>query len=626
VSDPTGFSLGRTVDPASAFKPLPDWVAFDLCLAYPLPSGNLLMQNSRNGRRAMVKPEVYAALLHCKQFKTLEQHTATLVGVESSMQGQEADIRRVLQSMLNSGMMTSAKSACDRFKAKTSKEASGTPDKSPVVAILTWERPQALERLLESMANNCDTGKFHRLYVIDDSRKTENIELNQALAKRYAPRIACPLQYFGQLGQRSMIDGLVQRLPKHENAIRFLADRARWRDFWTSGMSRNLALLLSAGRRLVMLDDDVVCDVYDPPRPKPDITFSDDPREAEFFAGEQDWAHLHQPINPDPVDRHMQCLGLTFSEALDVLGQNHLKPSGFQNATALQLSELQSGSEILLTECGSLGCPGTNKNTWLPDMAPASLKRMLASEAATGKALGSRKVWSGRNHPHFAPRSNMSQITGFDNRRMLPPYLPIYRGEDRLFGYMLDFIFPTSVTLDYPWAAPHLPLPDRKWRDRDLDFSPGDSFPMFFVEKIIGHKSACLSTHPEERLSSLSGWFDDMASAPANTLIAMYRDSRLGDDSARLAQLTGLLEKADAAPVSWQNYLRNGIAKLNADLDLASREDFKVRGLSATLEGDDLIAFWRGVWKDFAAALRAWPEIRQAAADVANARQAVSPE
>lgn len=622
MSDPTGFSVDMTVEPAGSFKPLPDWIAFDLCLAYPVPGGNLLLHNTRNGRRAMVKPEVYRALLHCREFKTIEQHTETLIGLESAMQGQHADIRKVLQSMLGSGMMVSAKSVCESLKIKAGKDAAERQNDAPVVAILTWERPQALERLLESIARNCDTEKVHRIYVVDDSRKTENIESNRALAERFASRMSCPFQYFGQAEQRAWLDEMVKQLPAHENAIRFLADGSRWRDFWTSGLSRNLALLLSPGHRLVMIDDDVVCDVYDPPRVNHGITFSDDPREVVFFSGEQDWSHLHQPINPDPVNRHMQCLGLTFSAALDVLGQNNLKASGFQNATALQLSELQTGSEILLTECGSLGCPGTKDNTWLPDLPPESLKRMLASEDATARALGSRKVWSGRNHPHFAPRPNMSQITGFDNRRMLPPYLPIQRGEDRLFGYMLDYVFPASVTLDYPWAVPHLPMPDRKWRDRDLDFSPGDTFPMFFVEKIIEHKSTCLSTRPEERLSSLSGWFGDMASAPAHTLTSMYLNSRLGGDSARLAQLTELLASADPAPVSWQNYLRNGITQLNADLELASRENFKIRGVPSRLEGDELIAFWRKVWRDFAEAIAAWPEIRQAAARITNSGQA----
>ncbi|HEY5774870.1 MAG TPA: hypothetical protein VIS57_02190, partial [Xanthomonadales bacterium] len=618
MTDPTGFSLGMSVNPASTFKPLPDWVAFDLCQAYPVPGGNLLLHNTQNGKRAMVKPEVFSALLHCGQFKTLDQHAATIIELNPAMQGQQADIRKVLSSMLDGGILLSAKSVCDKLKSKVD---SGTEEKErpgPVVTILTWERPQALERLLESIAANCNTENFQRIYVIDDSRKAENIRQNQKLTERFVSRIAAPIQYFGQSEQLDLLDKLVARLPQHENAIRFLIDRPRWKDFWTAGLTRNLALLLSPGNRLVMIDDDAICDVYDPPRQKPDISFSDDPREAVFFGNEQEWAHLRQPINPDPISRHMQCLGLTFSEALSVLGQNHLKPAGFKNATALELSELKNDSEVLLTECGSLGCPGTANNNWLPDMAPDSLQRMLASEEKTAQALGSRKVWSGRSHPHFAPRSNMSQITGFDNRRMLPPYLPIIRGEDRLFGYMLDFIFPTAVTLDYPWAVPHLPVPDRRWRDRDLNFTPADSFPVFFIEKIIESKSSCHATGPDDRLASLSLWFSDMAAASAESLVAMYRDSRLRGDSERLRHLTALLEKNASAPVNWQNYLRNGIAQLNADLDLASRNDFVVRGLPASMETDELIAFWRKVWSDFAATLKAWREIRDAAANLAS--------
>ncbi|MGA9575323.1 MAG: hypothetical protein WBS20_15390 [Lysobacterales bacterium] len=621
MTDPTGFSLGMTVNPASTFKPLPDWVAFDLCQAYPVPGGNLLLHNTQNGKRAMVKPEVYAALLQCGQFKTLDQHTAKITGLNPDLQDEQSDVRKVLENMLKGGMMLSAKKVCDKLKLKAENGSEEPHDTGPVVAILTWERPQALERLLESIAVNCNTENFHHLYIIDDSRKAENTRQNQALAERYESRITAPVQYFGQAEQASWLDRLIAGRPEHENAIRFLADRSRWKEFWTAGLSRNLALLLSAGKRLVMIDDDAVCEVYDPPLPGPEITFSDDPREAVFFGNEQEWSHLRQPINPDPIDRHMQCLGLTFSEALKVLGDHHLKPSGFKNATALQLSELQTDSEILVTECGSLGCPGTSRNTWLPDMPPASLKRMLVSEEKTAQALGSRKVWSGRHQPHFTPRANMSQITGFDNRRMLPPYLPIMRGQDRLFGYMLDFIFPTALTLDYPWAAPHLPLPDRKWHDRDLNFTPGDSFPMFFVEKIIGSRSNCLSNCTQERLSSLSGWFNDMATTSTASLIRMYRDNRLQGDSARLAHLTDLLEKTNPAPVNWQNYLRNGISQLNADLDLASRPDFEIRGLPAALPREELITFWKTVWGDFASALSAWPEIRQAAIEISAPKQ-----
>ncbi len=618
MTNDADFSLDITVNPATGFKPLPDQVVFDLCRAYAMPDGNLLLLNSRTDQRAVVMPEVYASLLSCDQFRTLDQHVARIIEHNPGMQGQQDDIRNVLQNMLDSGIMLSAKSLVTSFR-NTVTETDGKKEAgAPVVAIITWERPQALERLLKSVIANCISSEFHSLYIIDDSSEATNIAQNQALVKQMAPEVDVPVQYFGRAEQKDLLDTLAANLPEHEKAVRFLADHSRWNGHWTSGLARNLALLLSCGHRLVMMDDDTICDVFDPPQPKPNITFSDEPREADFFANEENWASLHQSMNPDPVNRHMQCLGLSFSEALAKLGENHLKPTGFTNATALQVHEINADSPVLVTECGSLGCPGTDSNTWLPDMASGSLKQMLLSEQKTTHALTRRKIWTGRNQPHFAPRPNMSQITGFDNRRMLPPYLPVMRGEDRLFGFMLDFIFPFAVSLDYPWAIPHLPLPEREWSSRDLDFTPGHSFPFFSFVKVLEYKSSCQAVTHADRLCFLSNWFKDMAAAPDETLAAMYRDARLRGDSEQLQHLGVLLSQAESAPEDWQAYLRNGIDQLKADLDTASREDFTALGYPAAMEGSQLITFWKETWADFAAALNAWPEIREEAAKIVN--------
>jgi hypothetical protein len=621
MTDSSGFSVQVSVDPASGLKALPDHVASDLFRAYPIPGGKFLLHNPRNGKRAMVMPEVYSALLLCRQFKSLEQHAANVIAANPDIQVQPDEIKKVLKNMLDSGMMVSARQVCENLKQEPEPTSASDEPGLPVVAIITWERPEALERLLSSIASNCNSKNFHSLYVIDDSRTQENITRNQAVVEEMVASVEAPLRYFGRAEQQVLLDELVEQLPEHESAIRFLADHSRWEDLWTAGLSRNLALLLSCGRRLVMVDDDAVCDVYDPPLLKPNISFSDEPRETRFYEYEQDWAHLHQPLNPDPINRHMQCLGMTFSTALSELGKNNLKPMGMSNATALLASELTADSPVLMTECGSVGCPGTRDNTWLPYLTEASLKRMLSSADNTTSALTRRKVWSGRNHPHFAPRSNMSQITGFDNRQMLPPYLPILRGQDRLFGYMLDFVFPGSVVLDYPWAVPHLPLPERGWRDRDLDFTPPDSFPVFFMENILENKANCHSVVPTERLSALAGWLEDMAGASDETLATKYRDDRLHKGAERLDLLTSLLQKAESTPVNWQNYLRNGIRQLNVDLDRASREDLPLKGLPARLEGSELIKFWKDVWIDFAAAMNAWQEIRVAAANIVSSTE-----
>lgn len=618
MTDTGEFSIGTTVDPYAGLKPLPDWVAFDLCNAYPVPGGNYLLHNTVNGKRCMAMPEVYASLTRCPEFRTIAQHTANIIDQNPDMRDQQDAIKQVFEQMLTAGIMVSARATCDRLKTKTEPIDSERENIKPVAVIITWERPNSLERLLASISDNCDTASIHRLYVIDDSRKPDNISQNRKVVEKLSPGIDTEVHYFGQDEQKHLIESLVAKLPEHEQDIRFLIDQSRWREHWTSGLSRNLALFLSCGHRLVMLDDDTLCDVFDPPQPNPNISFSDTPREADFFTNEQEWAYLHQAINPDPIKRHMQCLGLSFSEALHTLGENHLKSAGFGNATALQVSELEADSPVLVTECGSLGCPGSTQNTWLPDMAPRSLKQMLKSERKTTNALTTRKVWSGRNHPHFSPRPNMSPITGFDNRQMLPPYLPIMRSEDRLFGNMLDFIFPASVTLDYPWAVPHLPLPERSWNEKHLSFKPTGSFPAFFLDKLLENKSSCLAESAQDRLAHLASWFTDMAAAPDNLLINEYRHGRLGSSAATLNRLGELMENAKSTPVNWQNYLRNGMSQLNADLDVASREDFSIRGFPASLEGHELLAFWKDTWRGFAGALLAWPKIREAAVQYIN--------
>lgn len=618
-ADKTGFSFAMPVEAGSTFKPLPDWVTFDLCVAYPTETGNLLLHNTRNGTRAMVRPEVYASLIHCSEFKTIREHCDSIIEANPGMEGQQADIQQVLQSMLDSGLMVSAKQTCDRLKLRTDLVTAETD--APIVAIITWERPAALERLLSSIASNCATEKLNTLYVIDDSRSADNIRKNRAAVEKHTASIKTPLVYFGRDEQKILVTELVQRLPQHEDAIRLLTDEERWGDCWSSGLSRNLALLVSCGRRLVVMDDDTICDLYAPPQPRPDITISDTQRNADFFASEAEWAAMHQPVNPDPINRHMQCLGLSLSDALNVLGQNNLKPAGLAHSNALLTSELEAESPVLVTECGTLGCPGTGKNTWLPFMAPKSLEQMLSSPAKTTNALNSRKVWSGRNQPHFAPRPNMSPIMGLDNRQMLPPYKPIFRGEDRLFGIMLDYVFPTSVTLDYPWAVPHLPIPERDWNNRDLNFTPVDAFPEFFYNSVLESKSDCRSVSPTGRLFTLAAWFRDLAASSPATLSSLHRHSRLRADSQFLEHLQGLLSTYESAPVDWQNYVRNGIRQLNVDMDKVSREDFVVKGLPVKLNSEELIVFWQEFWAGFAAALEAWPEIRQAAADLLEERE-----
>lgn len=210
----------------------------------------------------------------------------------------------------------------------------------------------------------------------------------------------------------------------------------------------------------------------------------------------------------------------------------------------------------------------------------------------------------------------MSAMAGFDNLELLPPYLPILRGEDRLFGYMLNYIFPNAISLDYPWAVPHIPIPERDWEKEHRDFTPYHSFPQFFFEKVVDQKPLCIGSSPIDRMKALSAWFGDLAAASDDTLKSMYKDTRLHSISASINHLSHLVETGESAPQNWKNYLGNGIQQLGVAMEESSRKDFPIKGVPSALQGSELIAFWKDVWSGFAAALQAWPEIRAAATDI----------
>ena len=58
----------------------------------------------------------------------------------------------------------------------------------------------------------------------------------------------------------------------------------------------------------------------------------------------------------------------------------------------------------------------------------------------------------------------MAAVTGLDHRALLPPYLPAGRGEDILFGIMLQRLHPESAVWNEGWAIRHEPTDERKGR------------------------------------------------------------------------------------------------------------------------------------------------------------------
>lgn len=558
MSDTTEFDLDLTLNqPLSHEQPV-ELFAFDDCKTYRLPERKLLIRNPNNGKSAVIMPEVLTALAQCTKFASLDDHITNVTRAIPQLKEHPDQVRQVLGNMIRDGMMISAQSLCDAFNSVRVEDdpIAGEP---AVVAIITCDRPEAIERLLNSVAENGDPAGFARLYLIDDSRKKESIERNRALVEAFNADSSIDTVYFGRERQRELMGEMINSTPEHEESIRFLIDFERWKDEWTGGLARNYALLLSRGKRLVMLDDDVLFQVYEPqPRPK-GINLRDEIREAEFFDQIGNWPGLKLRTELDPVKAHLYCLGLPLRQAMKRLDVSALIPEHLLGCTVAEIRRLKPGSPVLVTQCGSLGDPGIGSNTWIIELTGESRDKMLASEESVARAIRNDNAWIGRKQPHIAPRSNMSAITGLDNRQALPPYFPIERSEDRLFGIMLGAMFPYAAALDYPWAAPHLAV---EKRDRNLK-SPSQS-----SQKSIVGIVADLIAQPAAFAVPPGMFFETVSTMDEEQISELLDDSALQTLSNDLSDFGAAAQKSGGQPEQWSEFLQGEIKRVEEQLTL----------------------------------------------------------
>ena len=609
---PTSFSYNFSLD--SSVGQEPDRYALDVLREYPLPNDQVLARNPRNGSQMTLPMEVMNAMSHLTGFRTLDEHADELQPDGPANPQRKAAILNVLESLKKGGLLLSAEAVCKKLSPAATPQESAA---KPVVAIITWERPAALRRLLLSLEKRCDLDAIDRVVVVDDSRSDKNGLQNRSITNECGTGFSCGLEYFGAAEAHALMHSLIGRLPTHESSIRFLLDRHAWKDHWTAGIARNYCQLLAAGKPLLVCDDDIICDVHEAPVDEDGVEITAQTREAVFYTDHESWPESASDDSPDPVSRHMQVLGRTIPQALQALDFKELPSTALRHCNAEFAGRLSRDSRVLVTECASIGDPGTGSNRWLATLPAASRDRLLANPSLLDSALRKRNCWLGRMQPALVAHSNMSQLTGSDNRDFLPPYLPVMRGQDRLFGDVCQFLFPDSVTLDLPWAVPHLPMPERSWRDQDNDFAVKPAFPGGLTAPPAELADRCGTAGLAGRLAFLADHYRDLATQSDNRLFEAWATDWQQSWSGLLTLLDEQVYAAEQAPTAWRDFV-NGAYRQSRNLSLDKTGISELVSEELPLTGNDLASFWRRVWKGYGNSLLAWEAIRDAAHEIRN--------
>ena len=576
------------------------------------PAGSVILHRLLNNARMIAKPELAQALMNCNHFRTIESHAHTIMEKMPALRETPDDVLSVLEAVQNAGLFESSQQMWTRL---THPKAQPN-DTACRVFILTCDRPLALERIISSLCSHSLPGIVEDIWVIDDSREKQSFEENARLVASAQQRSTVAIEHFDLTRREEFIKELSELVPEHVEEIEFLIGRSYWQEQPTYGLARNLALLLSVGKRALVLDDDIILEAILPPLASQELrTGTPNQRLAMAFKRTEELnshALVAQTSAIDMMLSHLgQPLGRLISEALP----NSKALAGWDGEI---LSASGGESPILITQCGSWGDPGTASGNWILNLEPANIKRLLEQSYELEEMLSARATWFGYRGPVLSRYGVMSQMTGLDNTHLLPPYLPAGRGEDILFGVVAMRMYPTSLVYNEGWSIRHEPLEERSSRGRLFPIKAELS--LTTLVNWLGRESEDrLGLSPMRNLLSVAEQIQRLSEMDTEAFTRLVTQELVRDASSRLCQCFDHLDQLPAFEDlpnydGWRAFLSSTRDALVEQIQNAESDPL-ARIISS---GEASIAVLRERGARFAAALRAWPLIRGAAVKLAS--------
>ena len=339
------------------------------------------------------------------------------------------------------------------------------------IGFVTSDHVPELRRCVASYIENCRMYSPDVEYIVADDSADEAVRrhVREVLGDLSRPH-HIPIRYLGLEEKMEYADLLIRRAGLDPALVEFALLPATFPGT-TVGANRNWLLLHHAGTRFLSVDDDTVCDLVSPPGPEANIccTHARDVSDIRFFATVDELTATVEKTSMGLLAFHNQYLGKSLSNIVrrDTAAGRCLDCKD----TSILHAVRDDANRVVLTMNGLHGDCATSDPCWLWLVGP-SRRRLLASPEAYHTAFASRTQLEVKSCPTLAASPFcMSYTLGFDNRLVLPPFLPFDRNSDGLFGAIIRTAFEHAYMAHLPIAVAHRPAverrfsPDGRWAD-----------------------------------------------------------------------------------------------------------------------------------------------------------------
>ncbi len=576
---------------------------------YAGPAGTAVLHKRRGDHRCLVQANVADALALCGPYRTIGAHTRNIIGQFPELAQHTEHTEKTLLSLVEAGLFESSAATWQRLTEKPSDTAVGA---SCRLFILTCDRPNALERLLGSLTERAIPSEIGSIWVIDDSRQPKNHTANAKVVADAASNSCVPLTHFGTSLRVDLIENLKVALPGSESAIDWLLSSSSWGEIPTYGVARNLALLLSVGRRALVLDDDTILDAIAPPLSPQTLRIGHaNEREAVFYRSREALDRHALPSQDSPLALMLSSLGYSLAT---LLPKHFADDRGLAGANGHLMNHLTGQSIARVTQCGTWGDPGTANANWIFHLPKNSINKLIEAEESLASTLSARASWFGYRGPVLSQYGTLSQLTGLDHTVLLPPYLPAGRGEDILFGILVQRLHPESAVWNEGWAIRHHPLENRAARAELSAMGLTPSFSLladWLGQEPAGQEGLTALA----RLSDIAHQVRQLAEMNLSSLETLVLQGMISKRSQLLTQCMEKIAHLENLPEQtgkreWQLFLETTRDMLVSEITQSAEAPLTAALKQGGLREIDVL---RHHGEQFAEALRIWPQLREVA-------------
>jgi hypothetical protein len=546
----------------------------------------------------------------CKTFAPLEEHAVHICQAFGLGLVELPNVRNQLRGLAEAGLLTSHGSLLQSCMRNATPEDDSKSTISSL-GIPTRNRPDSLRRCLESYAQCAhDFDRTITFVVVDESNQEETRQTNMQTLAEVKRQFGAECYYIGPREKQELAELIAQEGNLPAEVVNFALLNVENCPVST-GTSRNALLLSTIGDLTVQVDDDTQCRLA-PGRVLEDgvtLTSVSDATRFWTFAQGDDESLCDRVERKDFFAVHEQLLGKLVGNCLKSHSGKDVKMDAAKSSFFRKLD--QPNARVLSTFLGTYGDSGLGHFFNFMVLEGESRKWLLSSESNYRYAICTRKAMRAVTNPTITEGTLcMAMNLGLDNRELLPPFTPVQRNQDGVFGKLMRA---RSGFYGYlPWMIQHRASEDRYCSHDDLWKQEGPvSLGTIFAALADSFLPADITDGAEQTLRTLGNSFTRWGTMPMADTDEIIRLALWKSTMGHVQSVEAFLQVYKDSPDFWKKDMKT---HLSSTRQMLAKKDFIVPiDLRETFGIDTALPLSKRLIQRFGEVLQIWPDIYEAA-------------